>query len=96
MTTTQSKIIKHKYENVADFKYFRITVTNQNYIHYKVKNLLNLGNASLHSVQNLLPSHHLSKNLKIKYMKLEFNLFHVGGNLVTYLQGIPVTQAEGV
>jgi hypothetical protein len=43
-----------------------MTVTNQNLIQEKVKTRLNSGDACYHSVQNLLSSHLLSKNLKIR------------------------------
>ena len=42
------------------------TLTNQNYIQEEIKNRLKTGNASYHSVQNLLSSSLLPKNLKIK------------------------------
>ena len=42
------------------------TLTNQNSIQEEIKSRLNLGNAWYYSVQNLLPSTLLSKNLKIK------------------------------
>jgi hypothetical protein len=43
--------------------------TNQNDIHDEIKNRLNSGNACYYSVQNLLSSHLISKNLKIKTHK---------------------------
>jgi hypothetical protein len=43
-------------------------VTNQNLIQDEIKRL-NFGNACYHSVQNLLSSHLLSKNLKIRIYK---------------------------
>jgi hypothetical protein len=51
-------------ENVAKFKYLEMKVTNQNDIHDEIKSRLNSGNACYHSVQNLLSSHLISKNLK--------------------------------
>jgi hypothetical protein len=45
------------------------TLTNQNDIHDEIKSRLNSGNASHHSVQNLLSSRLTSKNLKIKIYK---------------------------
>jgi hypothetical protein len=45
------------------------TVTNQNLIQEEIKRRLNSGNASYHSVQCLLSSRLLSKNLKIRIYK---------------------------
>ena len=49
-----------------EFKYLGTTLTNQNFIVEEIKSRLRSGNASYHSVQNLLSSRLLSKNLKIK------------------------------
>jgi hypothetical protein len=46
-----------------------MTLTNQNDIHDEIKSRLNSGNACYHSVQNLLSSSLISKNLKIKLYK---------------------------
>jgi hypothetical protein len=54
---------------VSQFKYLAKTVTNQNLIKEKIKRILNSGNACYHSVQNLLSSHLLSKNFKIRLYK---------------------------
>jgi hypothetical protein len=52
--------------NVAKFKYLGITVTNQNVVNEEIKSRLNLwDNECCHSVQNLLFSCLLSKNVKI-------------------------------
>jgi hypothetical protein len=52
------------YENVSQFKYLGMTVTNQNLIREEIKRRVNSGNACYHSVQRLLSSHLLSKNVK--------------------------------
>jgi hypothetical protein len=49
--------------------------TNQNYIHEEIKSRFNSGNASYHSVQNLLSSCLLSKNVKIRTHKTMFSFF---------------------
>jgi hypothetical protein len=46
-----------------------MTVTNQNLIQEEMKRKLNCGNACCHSVQKLLSSHLLSKNIKIRLYK---------------------------
>jgi hypothetical protein len=56
-------------ENVEKFKYLRAAVTDQNCIHEEIKSRLNLGNACCHPVQNLLSSHFLLTNSKIKIYK---------------------------
>jgi hypothetical protein len=45
------------------------TATNQNLIQEEIKRRLNSGNACYHSVQNLLSSRLLSKNVKIRMYK---------------------------
>jgi hypothetical protein len=54
---------------VSQLRYLGITVTNQNLIQEKVKWRLNFGNACYHSVQNLLSSHLLLKNVEIGMYK---------------------------
>jgi hypothetical protein len=51
------------------FKYLGMTVTNQNLIQEEINRRLNSDNACYHSVQNLLSSHLLSKNLKVRIYK---------------------------
>jgi hypothetical protein len=54
---------------VAQFRYLGTMITNENLIQEKIKRRLNSGNACYHSVQNLLPSRLLSKNIKIRIYK---------------------------
>ena len=54
------------FEMVEEFKYLGTTLTNRNSIKEEIKSRLKSRNACYHSVQNLLSSSLLSKNLKIK------------------------------
>jgi len=58
--------MQDEFERVEDFKYLGTTLTSQNAIQEEIKSRLRSGNACCHSVQNLLSSRLLSKNLKIK------------------------------
>jgi len=53
------------FERLEEFKYLEKTLTNQNLIQEEIKSRLKQGNACYHSVQNLLSSSLLSKNVKI-------------------------------
>jgi hypothetical protein len=59
-------------ERVEEFKHLRTTLKNQNSIQEDIKSRLKLGNACYHSVQNILSSSLLSKNLKIKIYRTIF------------------------
>jgi hypothetical protein len=60
-----SLLISNKsFENVANFKQRRATVTNQNWIHEQIKSRLSSGSACYYSVQSLLSSRLLSKIYK--------------------------------
>jgi hypothetical protein len=60
------KIANRSFENVSQFKYLGTTVTDQNFIQEEIKRILNSGNACYHSVQNLLSSRTLFKNVNIR------------------------------
>ena len=56
----------NSYEKVKTFKYIGSLLTNQNSIQEEIKCRLKAGNSCYYSVQTLLSSRLLSKNLKIK------------------------------
>jgi len=60
------KTENRSFEKVEEFIYLGTALINQNSIQEEIKSRLRLGNACYHSVQNLLSSSLLSKNLKIK------------------------------
>jgi hypothetical protein len=55
--------------NTIKFRYLGTTVINQNLINEEIKIRLNSGNVCYHSVQNLLSSLLLSKNVKLTIYK---------------------------
>jgi hypothetical protein len=63
------KIANRSFGNASQFRYLGTTVSNQNLIQEKNKGRLNSGSACYHSVQNLLSSRLLSKNVKITIYK---------------------------
>jgi hypothetical protein len=63
------KIANTLFENVTQFRYFGMTVTNENLIQEELKKRLTLGNACYHSGQNLLSSPLLSKIIKMRIYK---------------------------
>jgi hypothetical protein len=67
------------FERVEEFKYLGATLTNHNSISEDIKSRLRSGNACYHSVQNLLSSRLLSKNVKIKiYRTITLPVFLYG------------------
>jgi hypothetical protein len=63
------KVGNRSFENMSQFKYLGMTVTNQNLIKEEIKKRLNSGNACYHLAQNLLSSLLLSKNVKVRLYK---------------------------
>jgi hypothetical protein len=63
------EIGNRSFENESQFKHLGMTVTNQTLIQEEIKRRLNSGNACYHLVPNLLSSHLLSKNVKVRIFK---------------------------
>jgi hypothetical protein len=68
--TREIKIGNRSFENVSQFKYLGTSIANQNFIQEEIKRRLNSGNECYHSVQNLLSSRLLSKNVKVRIYKI--------------------------
>jgi hypothetical protein len=64
------RIDNSTFERVEEFKYLETILTNQNSIPKEIKSRLRSGNVCYQSVQNLLSSRLLSKNLKIKIYRI--------------------------
>jgi hypothetical protein len=63
------KIVNRSFEGVMKFKYLGTKLTDQNCVQEEIKSRLNSGNACYHSVQSLLSSRLLSRNVKVKIYK---------------------------
>ena len=57
------------FENVENFKYLGVTVTNTNDIREEIKCTINMGNACYYSLEKILSSRLLSKKLKVSTYK---------------------------
>jgi hypothetical protein len=66
---TESRSINSTFERVEQFKYLGTTLTNQNSVQEKIKSRLHSWNACCRSVQNVLSSSLLSKNIKLKIQR---------------------------
>jgi hypothetical protein len=54
---------------MKNFKYLETTLTDQDCMHEEIKSRINSGNACYHSVQSLLSSRLLSRDVKVKIYK---------------------------
>jgi hypothetical protein len=64
------KIDNSSYERLEELKYLGTTITDQNSVQEEMKNTLKSDSACFHSVQKLLSSNLLSKNIKIKIYRI--------------------------
>jgi len=64
------KIDNSSFERVEEFKYLGTTLAYENSIQGEIKSRLKSGNACYHSVQNLLSSSLMSRNLRIKIYRI--------------------------
>jgi UDP-galactopyranose mutase len=62
------------FQRVEEFKYLGTSLANQNSIREEIKSRLKSGNACYYSVQNILSSNLLSKNLKIKIHRTNISI----------------------
>ena len=62
----QNIVIGNLFENVEEFRYLGVTVTNTNDIREEIKHRINMGNACYYSLEKILSSRLLSKKLKVK------------------------------
>jgi len=83
------RIDNSTFERVEEFKYFGTTLKSKNSIAEEIKSRLRSVNACYHSVQSLLSSRLLSKNLKIKIYRTIILLVVLYGceNLVVDIGG---------
>jgi sorting nexin-29 len=77
-----TKIVNRSFEGVAKFKYSGTTLTDQNCMQEEIKSRQNVGNDCYYSVQCLLSSPLLSRNVKVKiYKTIILQVFCMGVKL---------------
>jgi hypothetical protein len=64
--THKIKIANRSFEDVEEFKYLETTLADKNCVNEEIKSVLNSRNACYHSVQSLLSSRLLSRNVNVK------------------------------
>jgi hypothetical protein len=67
---SNTKMGNKSFESEEQFEYLEKTLSNQNSIHEEIKSRLKSGNACYHSVQNILSSSLLSKDIKLKISRV--------------------------
>ena len=88
------KIYSNSHKKVKTFKYLGSLLTNQNFIQEEIKCRQKTGNSCYYSVQTLLSSRLLSKNLKIKIYKTIILPAVYLWSMVSYIKG--GIQAKGI
>jgi hypothetical protein len=80
------KVASTSLQNIAEFKYWGKTVTNESFIPEELQSGQNLGSACCCALQSLLSFHLLSKNVKIKMEKSIILLFVFCGYETTFAE----------
>jgi hypothetical protein len=61
--------VNRSFDDVTKLRYLLTTLTDQNCMYEEIESRLNSGNACYHSIQSLLYSRLLSRNVKVKVYK---------------------------
>ena len=87
MVNEYFRISSNSYEKVKTFKHLGSLLKSQNSIQEEIKRRLEPGNSCYYSVQTLLLSRLLSKNLKIKICNRSLPIMLYGYSMVSYIKG---------